>query len=217
MSRRSSSPGHRSRSPYPLPKRLPRHEAFASALSYDFCESADKRCTEDNCQVDPIVAETIQTVGTALAYALVWFSKKKLVGANAILGDRQRAKIVKIVTTYFVTKDDASAYVEIIEAERFTEIATGTALVKFFEVTWEVTDATAYKSLVAILKALHKVNLLIKDYAERVNNYVATSMFFGVTLTETTTANMILLNALNSAAALTTPHQSEGSTGASSS
>ena len=118
-----------------------------------------------------------------------------------------------------MTKDDASTYDEIMEAERFTEIATDTALVKFFEVTWKVTDATAYKSLVAILKALHKVNLLIKDYAERVNSYVATSVFFGVTLTETTTANMIVLvlNALNSAAALTAPHQSEGSTGASSS
>ena len=82
-------------------------------------------------------------MGAALAYALVWFSRKKLVGADAILNDRQRAKIVTIVTTYFVTKDDASTYDEIMEAERFTEIATDTALVKFFEVTWEVTDATA--------------------------------------------------------------------------
>ena len=92
--------------------------AFAAAYPYDLCECAVKCCTEDNCQVDPIVAETIQTVGTSLAYALVWFSKKKLVGADAILNDRQRAKIVKIVTTYFVTKDDASTYVEIIEAEK---------------------------------------------------------------------------------------------------
>ena len=166
------------------------------AYTYELCKANVKACTPTNNQVDPIAANVIQDVGLALSCALVWYSEKNMVGADAILNNTEKAAIVEFAYAHFPFLNTAWAMDEIIDGKRFEVIDTDMARVMFFERIFAVDAVRAKDSIMRVLKAMFKIYQITKNYEDAVDNEVASALFFGVTIAEFTASIKMLIKAM---------------------
>lgn len=162
--------------------------------TFDMCKALVEACTPDNAQVDPYAARMIQKVSNGLALALVWFSKKKLVGSRAIINAQDKVRFQALAYANFQTAAGSNALSTISDDGTFRNISSDVASVKFFEKTLTLTVATAADSIVLVFTAMAKIKAVVNSYNIVVDNDTALALFFGCTLADMNASVKILFS-----------------------
>ena len=165
-------------------------------MTFHMCRALVEACTPDRIQVDPFAADQIQKSCIALALALKWYSKKQLVGADAIITDKAKTRIHAKACDCDRLAYKLHTLNELFTVDEFIEVCPNMVKVKFFEWNIECTEVDAENGIMTLLTAMLGLHAIMNSYKEVVRNELSFSLFFGVNISAMNTAVKALLTAL---------------------